>query len=56
MVHLDFSLQDMDAAVQFAMSLGANKPSTQYRQPEWVPQRITLLDPEGHPFCLCSHY
>ena len=55
MVHLDFSVQDMDTAVQFAMSLGATKPSTQYWQPEWGPQWVTLLDPEGHPFCLCSH-
>ena len=55
MAHLDFTVQDMDAALQFALSLGATKPSTQYWQSEFGPQWITLLDPEGHPFCLCSH-
>lgn len=55
MVHLDFAVQDIDAAVQFAMSLGATKPQTQYWQPDFGPQWITLLDPAGHPFCLCSH-
>lgn len=55
MAHLDFTVQDMDAAVQFALSLGATKPATQYWQSDWGPQWITLLDPAGHPFCLCSH-
>lgn len=55
MVHLDFAVQDIDAAVQFAMSLGATKPHTQYWQPDFGPQWITLFDPAGHPFCLCSH-
>jgi hypothetical protein len=54
MVHLDFTVQDMDTAVQFALSLGATKPLTQYWQSDWGPQWITLLDPAGHPFCLCS--
>ena len=55
MVHLDFTVQDLDAAVQFALTLGAAKPPVQYWQPDWGPQWITLLDPAGHPFCLCSH-
>lgn len=55
MAHLDFTVQDMDAAVEFALSLGATKPLTQYWQPDFGPQWITLLDPAGHPFCLCSH-
>jgi uncharacterized glyoxalase superfamily protein PhnB len=55
MVHLDFTVQDIDAAVQFALSLGATKPLTQYWQPDWGPQWVTLLDPVGHPFCLCTH-
>lgn len=55
MAHLDFAVHDLDAAVQFALSLGATKPLTQYWQPDLGPQWITLLDPEGHPFCLCSH-
>ena len=55
MVHLDFSVEDMDAAVEFALSLGASKPLVQYWQPELGPQWITLIDPAGHPFCLCAH-
>ncbi len=55
MVHLDFTVKDMDSAVQFALSLGAKKPLIQYWQPDWGPQWVTLLDPAGHPFCLCSH-
>jgi len=55
MEHLDFTVKDMDAAMQFALSLGATKPLTQYWQSDLGPQWITLLDPAGHPFCLCSH-
>lgn len=55
MVHLDFSVRDMDAAVQYALSLGATKPLTQYWQPELGAQWVTLLDPAGHPFCLCAY-
>jgi len=52
MEHLDFIVDDMEASVQYVLSLGATKPSVQYWQPEWGPQWVTLLDPEGHPFCL----
>lgn len=55
MEHLDFSVKDIEASVEFALSLGATKPLTQYWQPEWGPQWVTLLDPAGHPFCLCAH-
>jgi hypothetical protein len=55
MLHLDFSVKDMDAAVQFALSLGATKPLVQYWQSDYGPQWVTLLDPAGHPFCLCYH-
>ena len=55
MVHLDFTVKDMEAAVQYALSLGATKPLTQFWQSDWGPQWITLLDPAGHPFCLCVH-
>ncbi|MDP4090117.1 MAG: VOC family protein [Bacillota bacterium] len=56
MEHLDFSVEDVEAAVQYALSLGATKPPVQYWQPEFGPQWVTLLDPEGHTFCLCSHF
>ena len=55
MEHLDFSVEDMEAAVQYALSLGAAKPPVQYWQPEYGPQWVTMLDPAGHPFCLCAH-
>jgi uncharacterized glyoxalase superfamily protein PhnB len=54
MEHLDFSVEDMEASVQYALSLGATKPSVQYWQPGWGPRWVTLLDPAGHPFCLCD--
>lgn len=55
MEHLDFSVEDVEASVQFALSLGATKPLAQFWQPGWGPQWVTLLDPAGHPFCLCAH-
>ncbi len=47
MMHLDFEVSDLDAAVAHALELGAE-------QAEFQPQddvRV-LLDPAGHPFCL----
>lgn len=55
MEHLDFSVEDMEASVQYAISLGAAKAPVQYWQPEYGAQWVTLLDPAGHPFCLCAH-
>lgn len=49
MLHLDFEVTDLEAAVARAVELGAELP-------EFQPQadvRI-LLDPAGHPFCLYS--
>lgn len=45
-VHLDLTADDIDAATERAVLLGATKPE----QPDsrW---RV-LLDPAGHPFCL----
>ena len=48
MMHLDIEVDDLDAAVADAVSLGA-------RVAEFQPQgnvRV-LFDPAGHPFCLC---
>jgi catechol 2,3-dioxygenase-like lactoylglutathione lyase family enzyme len=48
MMHLDVEVDDLDAAVADAVALGA-------RVAEFQPQdnvRV-LLDPAGHPFCLC---
>ena len=46
-LHLDIGVQDLEAEVSRAESLGA-------RRAEWQPQddvRV-MLDPAGHPFCL----
>ena len=47
MMHLDFEVEDLGAAVAHALELGAVEA-------EYQPQddvRV-LLDPAGHPFCL----
>ena len=54
MAHLDFRVEDEEAAVNYALSLGAVLPETQYCDRKGRDIWTTLLDPEGHPFCLCS--
>ena len=48
MMHLDIQVADLDAAVADAVALGA-------RVAEFQPQANVrvLLDPAGHPLCLC---
>ncbi len=46
--HLDFEVDDLDAAEHAVLSLGAVKSTTQPSPDEW---RV-FLDPVGHPFCL----
>jgi len=48
MMHLDFQVGDLDAAVADAIALGAALAETQPQEHVRV-----LLDPAGHPFCLC---
>ena len=47
-MHLDVVVDDLDAAEAAVLDLGATKhehqPGTTFR---------VLLDPAGHPFCLC---
>ncbi|MCZ2807096.1 VOC family protein [Modestobacter sp. VKM Ac-2983] len=45
--HLDIAVDDLDAAVLFARSLGATTAASQPQAHVRV-----LLDPAGHPFCL----
>jgi catechol 2,3-dioxygenase-like lactoylglutathione lyase family enzyme len=47
MMHLDFEVSDLEAAVAHALELGA-------QEAEYQPQRNVrvILDPAGHPFCL----
>lgn len=50
MTHLDFkvhSAEQMELAVEHAVSCGAVKAPTQYSD-QWT----VLFDPEGHPFCI----
>ena len=47
-VHLDLGVRDLPAAVAYAKSIGAVESAQQYSQ-NWH----VMLDPAGHPFCLC---
>ncbi len=48
MMHFDFQVGDLDSAVADAVALGATLVQEQPQQSIRV-----LLDPAGHPFCLC---
>lgn len=48
--HLDLAVDDLDAAEQAALALGATKAQHQPEPGRW---RV-LLDPAGHPFCLTN--
>lgn len=47
MIHLDFGVDDLDAAVAWAVEAGARVAGHQPQDDVRV-----LLDPDGHPFCL----
>lgn len=48
MLHLDFEVGDLEAAVEDALRRGATLAEHQPQEGVRV-----LLDPAGHPFCLC---
>lgn len=48
MMHLDFQVDDLDAAVADAERLGAKLADSQPQANVRV-----MFDPDGHPFCLC---
>ena len=48
-MHFNFQVDDLPAAVEEAVRLGAIKTFDQYGGDHFM----TLLDTEGHPFCLC---
>jgi predicted enzyme related to lactoylglutathione lyase len=48
MMHFDFQVGDLDEAVAEAVELGATLADEQPNETVRV-----LLDPAGHPFCLC---
>ena len=49
-LHLDLVVDDLDAAEAEAVRLGARRVEEQPEPKRW---RV-LLDPAGHPFCLCD--
>lgn len=49
MAHMDFAVNDLEKAVQHAIQCGATIADKQFSD-GW---RV-MLDPAGHPFCLCQ--
>jgi catechol 2,3-dioxygenase-like lactoylglutathione lyase family enzyme len=49
-IHLDLAVDDLESASAYAVSLGARRLSGPGVQEDFV----VLLDPSGHPFCLCD--
>ena len=48
MIHLDIKVEDLEAAAAFALACGARCAEDQGRDDLRV-----MVDPAGHPFCLC---
>ncbi len=48
-MHFDFQVDNVLIMVKKAESLGATKANDQYGGDDF----ITMIDPAGHPFCLC---
>ena len=49
MAHLDFAVNDLEKAVEYAVNSGARIAEQQFSD-GWT----VMLDPAGHPFCLCQ--
>jgi predicted enzyme related to lactoylglutathione lyase len=49
-MHFDFQVPDVEAAVEYAKTLGAAKATEQFGGSDFV----TMIDPAGHPFCICA--
>ena len=49
-LHLEFAVEDLEAAERTALGLGAVEAPSQPAPEKW---RV-LIDPAGHPFCLSS--
>lgn len=50
--HLDFRTPDLESATAHATSLGATVADTQPAAEAGGRWRV-MIDPDGHPFCLC---
>ena len=48
-MHFDFQVEDVPEAVRRAEALGAVRAKAQFGGDDFT----TMLDPAGHPFCLC---
>ena len=51
-MHLDFGVDDLPSAVEEAIRLGGTKAEVQFGGDDSY--YVTMLDPDGHPFCLCQ--
>lgn len=51
-MHFDFQVPDVRLAVRQAQLYGAKQAETQFGSAE--DDFVTMLDPAGHPFCLCA--
>ncbi|MGL5434062.1 MAG: VOC family protein [Lachnospiraceae bacterium] len=49
MAHIDFAVNDLEKTVQYAIHCGATIADEQFSE-NW----IVMIDPAGHPFCLCQ--
>lgn len=49
MAHIDFYVDNLEEAVEKALTCGARKADVQYYDTSTV-----MLDPAGHPFCLST--
>ncbi len=49
MAHMDFAVNDLEKAVQYAIQCGATVAEEQFSE-GWT----VMFDPAGHPFCLCQ--
>jgi catechol 2,3-dioxygenase-like lactoylglutathione lyase family enzyme len=53
MVHFEIQVDEVDAAVAHALAAGARQAAPQ--PADRSPDRLrVMLDPAGHPFCLCT--
>jgi predicted enzyme related to lactoylglutathione lyase len=50
MIHLDVIVEDLDAGVAWARDVGATVAE---HQPQHHGFHVIMLDPAGHPFCMC---
>ena len=51
-MHFDFQVPNVKRTVEQAISLGARRADQQFGGGE--EEFVTMLDPAGHPFCLCA--